>query len=52
MLQNYTKDLHDLYNQDGVITLLESDVLEFEVKWAYEHKASEAKEFQLSYFRP
>ena len=28
------KDLHDLDNQDGVITHLEPDVLECEVKWA------------------
>ena len=32
----YTKDLHDPDNRDGVITLLESDILEFEVKWALE----------------
>ena len=30
----YKKDLHDLDNQDGVITHLELDVLECEVKWA------------------
>ena len=28
------KDLHDLDNHDGVITHLEPDVLECEVKWA------------------
>ena len=28
----YTKDLHDLDNHDGVITHLESDILECEVK--------------------
>ena len=28
------KDLHDLDNQDGVITHLEPDILECEVKWA------------------
>ena len=28
------KDLHDQDNQDGVITHLESDILECEVKWA------------------
>ena len=28
------KDLHDLDNQDGVITHLEPDILEYEVKWA------------------
>ena len=30
----YRKDLHDPDNQDGVITHLEPDVLECEVKWA------------------
>ena len=30
----YRKDLHDPYSHDGVITYLESDVLECEVKWA------------------
>ena len=37
--QEYTeelqkKDLHDPDNQDGVNTHLESDILEWEVKWA------------------
>ena len=30
----YKKDLHDPENHDGVITHLESDILESEVKWA------------------
>ena len=30
------KDLHDLDNHDGVITHLEPDILECEVKWALE----------------
>ena len=30
----YKKDLHDPYNHDGVITHLEPDILEYEVKWA------------------
>ena len=30
----YKKDLHDPEDQDGVITHLEPDILEFEVKWA------------------
>ena len=30
----YEKDLYDLDNQDGVITHLEPDILECEVKWA------------------
>ena len=29
----YNKDLHDTDNHDGVITHLESDILECEVKW-------------------
>ena len=29
----YKKDLHDPDNHDGVITHLESDILECEVKW-------------------
>ena len=33
--KNYTKkDLHDPDNHDGVITHLEPDILECEVKWA------------------
>ena len=32
----YKKDLHDQDNQDGVITHLEPDILECEVKWALE----------------
>ena len=36
--QEYTelskKDLHNLDNHDGVITHLEPDILEYEVKWA------------------
>ena len=32
--QQYKKDLHDPDNHDGVITHLEPDILEFNVKWA------------------
>ena len=32
----YKKDLHDPENHDGVITDLEPDILECEVKWALE----------------
>ena len=32
----YKEDLHDPDNHDGVITHLESDILECEVKWALE----------------
>ena len=31
----YKKELHDLDNHNGVITHLEPDILECEVKWAY-----------------
>ena len=30
----YKKDLNDPENHDGVITHLEPDILEYEVKWA------------------
>ena len=30
----YKKDVHDAYNNDGVITHLEPYILEYEVKWA------------------
>ena len=49
----YKKDLHDPDNHHGVITHLEPDVLESEVKWALGsitmNKAS--GEFQVSYFK-
>ena len=47
------KDLHHPDNHNGVITDLEPDILECEVKWALESittKLTEAMEFQLSYF--
>ena len=51
----YKKNLHDTDNHDGVITHLEPDILECEVKWALEsitkNKASGHDEFQLSYFK-
>ena len=31
----YTKDLHDPDNHNGVMTHLEPDILESEVKWAF-----------------
>ena len=31
----YKKDLHDPDNHDGVITHLEPDILQCEVKWAF-----------------
>ena len=36
MEELYKKDLHDPGNHDGVITYLEPDILECEVKWALE----------------
>ena len=50
----YKKDLQDPDNHDGVITHLEPDILECEVKWALESittKLVEVMEFQLSYFK-
>ena len=51
----YKKDLQDPDNHDGVITHLEPDILECEVKWALESittsKAREVMEFQWSYFK-
>ena len=51
----YKKDLHDPDNHKCVITNLEPDILECEVKWALEsitrNKASGGDEFQLSYFK-
>ena len=50
----YKKDLHDPDNQDGVITHLEPDILECEVKWplgSITTKLVEVMEFQLSYFK-
>ena len=50
----YKKDLHDPDNHDGVITHLEPDYLECEVKWALGSitmNRVEVMEFQLSYFK-
>ena len=51
----YKKDLHDPDDHDGVITHLEPDILECEVKWALRsittNKASGGDRFQLSYFK-
>ena len=48
----YKKGL-DADNQDGVVTHLEPNILEYEVKWALGSittKPVEVMEFQLSYF--
>ena len=53
----YKKDLHDSDYHNGVITLLEPDILGFEVKWALgsfttkKTKLVKVMEFQLSYFK-
>ena len=51
----YKKDLHDQDNHDGVITNLEPDILECEVKWALEsittNKASGGDRIQWSCFK-
>ena len=47
----YKKDLHDPDNNDGVITHLEPDILEYEVKWALGSittQLEEVMEFQLN----
>ena len=55
--QEYTEELYkkDLHDPDGVITHLEPDILECEVKWALEsitmNKLVEVMAFQLSYFK-
>ena len=47
----YEKDLHDPDNHDGVMTHLEPDILEYEVKWALGSMTmdKEVTEFQFSY---
>ena len=51
----YKKDLHDPDNHDGVITHLEPDILECEVKWALEsittNKASEGDGITVELFQ-
>ena len=55
--QEYTeelnkKDLHDPDNHDGVITHLEPDILECEVKWALGSiTMNKVMEFQLIYIK-
>ena len=51
----YKKDLHNQDNHDGVITHLESDILDCEVKWALEsittNKASGGDEIPIELFQ-
>ena len=57
--QEYTeelheRDLHNPYNHDGVITHLEPDILEWEVKWALEsimNKANGGDEIPAELFQ-
>ena len=52
---HYTNDLQDPDNHDGMITHLEPDILECEVKWALEAslwtKVVEVMEFLFRYFK-
>ena len=51
----YKNDLHDPGNHDGVITHLEPDILECEIKWTLGsitmNKVIGDDEFQLSYVK-
>ena len=53
--ESYKKDLHDPDNHNVVMTHLEPDILECEIKWALGsitmNKASESEEFQWSYLK-
>ena len=53
--QMYKKGLNDLDNHNGVVTQLEPDILECEVKCALgsitTEKLVEVMEFQLNYFK-
>ena len=55
MEELYNRALHYPDNHDGVITHLEPDILECEVKWALRsittNKVAEVMEFQLNYFK-
>ena len=55
MEERHKKDLHNPDNHDDVITNLEPDILECEVKWALKSVTStklvEVKKFQLSCFK-
>ena len=51
----YKKDLHDPDNHNGMITHLEPDILEYELKWALgsitTNKASGGDRIPVSYFK-
>ena len=52
----YKRGLNDSDNHNGVVTHLEPDILECEVKWALgsilQTKLMDVMEFQLNYFKP
>ena len=54
-IELYKKDLNDLDNHDCVVTYIQPDILECEVKWALGNitrtKLMKVMEFQLNYFR-
>jgi len=51
----YKKDLNDPYNHNDVISHLQPDIMECNVKWALgsitRNKVLEVMKFQLSYFK-
>ena len=51
----YEKDLHDPHNREGVITHLEPDIIECEVKWALgsitTNKASRSDRIPVELFK-
>ena len=55
MEELYKKDLQDPDSHNGVITQLESDILECKVKWTVGNititRLVDVMEFQLSYFK-
>ena len=50
----YKKQLHDPDNHDGMIVIIEPDIMEYEVKWALEsittNKASEGDGIPVELF--
>ena len=54
-IELYKKGLNDPDNHNDVVTHLESDILDYEVKWVFgsitTNKASGGHGFQLSYFK-
>ena len=53
-IELYNKGRNDQENHDGVVTHLQPNMLEYEVKWALggmTTKLVEVMEFQLSYFK-